>query len=520
MEHENKRNSFGGNLSRRHLLQGSASVASLGLIVPGGLAFAATPARGGTLRLSYPNPVDQTDPLLPLSTGGQQLAAAIFDKLTDIGPDGHQVIPRLAISWMSEKHGQEWVFNLRKGVKFHDGRPFTSADVVATAERTLDKARAGRAYGAYGPLKSVHAEGSHKVRFVLTQPFAQLPYTCGGRWGSIVPANRIDTIGSDPIGTGPFKMKDHQPGATTTVMRNDDYWMEGQPYLDEVIFVQLAESVAQQAALRSGSVDIVNQMGVETYLSLRGVPKVRAFSEPTPRHQVMFLSANKTPFTDIRVREAFRYLIDRKGLLAAALLGEGSIGNDVPLLASDPMVPNLEQNDQDLPRAKALLDSAGVKDLSLTLWTSSERPPSPKMALAMQQGASKIGVKIKVNDIPYTQYAAEVSRKEPIYTTQWSGYFTNFERLYRLYHSKGGANYSGVETVPGLDSLLEDIISEVDTAKRKEYLAKALPMIHKGSDRLIPYFQNVFGATTTRVMGYTPPLQGLTDLRALWIQKS
>lgn len=507
-------------LTRRRVLQGAA-VTTGGLMLLGRrAAFAQTPVSGGTLRLSYPNPVDQLDPLATLSTGGQQFAAAIFDKLTEIGPDGFEVIPGLAISWAPEKNGQEWVFELRQGVKFHDGRDFTSEDVVATVERTLDKARAGRGYGAYGPLKEIRSEGPFRVRFVLTQPFAQLPYSCGQRWSSILPADRVDSIGENPVGTGPFKLKDHQPGSTSTVVRNENYWMEGRPYVDEVIFVQVTESVGQQAALRSGTVDVLNQIGVETYLSLRNADGINAFSVPTPKYQVLFLQANKDPFTNMKAREAFRYIIDRKGLLSAALLGEGVIGNDVPLLPDDPMIPQLSQNDQDLEKARALLAEAGIQDLTLDLWTTSERPPAPKMALAVQEGAAKIGVKINIRDIPFTQYAADVARKEPIYTSQWSGYYSDFERLYKPYHSNGGSNYSGMETVPGLDALLEDIIAEVDDAKRKEYMANALEKIHIGSDRVIPYFQNLFGATSTRVGGYSPPLQGLSDLRHIWVQPS
>lgn len=502
-------------LNRRGLFKGGAALAATTML--GSRAFAQTPVMGGTLRLSYPNPIDSLDPFATLTVAGQQLAAGVFDKLIQIAPDGFTATPNLATSWAAEKDGEEWVFQLREGVKFHDGRAFTSADVVATVERALDKARAGRAYGSFGPLAEIRAEGDHAVRFVLLQRFAQLPFALGSRWSSILPADRVDTIATDLIGTGPFKLKDHRPGTSTTLERNPDYWREGAPYLDEVAVVSIAESIAQQAAIRGGLIDVLNQMGVETYMSLRNADGIVAKSQPTSNYQVLFTLANKEPFTDVRVREAFKYLIDRKGLLASALLGQGTIGNDVPLLPTDPMIPELEQNDQDLPRAKALLDAAGVKELTITCWTSSERPPSPKMALALQDGASKIGVKINVTDIPYTQYVSDVSRKEPLYTAQWAAQYSDYDRLYRNYHSNGGSNYSGVETVPGLDSLIEDIIAEVDDAKRKANMAKALGMIHKGSDRVIPYFQNQFSAVSEKVQNYTPPVSDVVDLRDIWI---
>lgn len=503
-------------VNRRGLIQGGAAMAGVALL-GGRMAFAQTPTRGGTLRLSYPTPVDSTDPMATLTVSGQQLAAAIFDKLTHIGPDGFEVMPALATSWTPEAHGQEWVVELRQGVRFHDGLPFTSADVVATVERSLDRATAGRAYGAYGPLAEIRAEGEHTVRFILTQPYAELPFSLGQRWSNMLPAHKIDTIATDLIGTGPFKIADHTPGASTSVVRNPDYWMEGAPYLDGVIITPLPESVSQQAALRSGDVDILNQIGAETYLSLRNASDVNSFSLPTPNHQVLFTLASKDPFTDAKVRQAFRYLIDREGLLAAALLGQGTIGNDVPLLATDPMIPELPQNNQDLPRARALLAEAGVTELDINCWTSSERPPSPKIALALQQGAAQVGITINIRDIPYTQYVSDVSRKEPLYTAQWAAQYDNYSRLYQNYHSNGGLNYSGVETVSGLDPLLEDIIAEVDAVRRKDLIGQALVKIHTGSDRIIPFFQNVFGAYSERVMGYTPPLGDIINLKALWI---
>ncbi len=507
--------------TRRKFL-GSTLGLGAGAIIGFGAATApaanAQARRGGTLRMAYPNPVDKIDPHATLSVAGQQLGNSVFDNLTDVDANG-QLIPRLATEWHAEKGGEEWVFKLREGVKFHHGKDFTSEDVVATVERTMDREVAGPSLGCFGPVQEIRAEGPHQVRFVLTQRFGQLPQSFTSRWGRIAPADLIGTMDQRPVGTGPFVFQDHNPGATTTVVRNDNYWMKDQPYLDGIQYLQLAESVAQQAALRDGSVDVVNQIGVEAYLSLRNVGGIVAYSEPTARYQILFVQANMAPFDNIKVRQAFRHLIDRKALLQSALLGQGVIGNDHPLLPTDPMVPaDLPQNDQDLAKAQALLREAGIESLSLTAWTTSERPPAPKMVLAVQEPAARLGIRIDIRDVPFTEYSANVARKQPLYTTQWTGYHTDYERLYRSFHSKGGSNYSGIETVPGLDPLIEDLIAEVDDAKRKELMAKILPMIHSGSDRIIPYFQNFFGATVDRLKGYTPPQSDLIDVREIWFE--
>src|SRR5690606_14488111 len=134
---------------------------------------------------------------------------------------------------------------------------------------------------------------------------------------------------------------------------------------------------------------------------------------------------------NVKRRQAFRFLIDRKALLQSALLGQGVIGNDVPLLPTDPMYPaDLPQNDQDLAKAQALLKEAGVENLALTAFTTSERPPAPKMVLAIQEPAARLGIQIEIRDVPFTEYSANVARKQSMYTTQWTGYYTDYERLY------------------------------------------------------------------------------------------
>src|SRR5262249_33965718 len=157
-----------------------------------------------------------------------------------------------------ENHAQEWVLDLREGVRFHHGTEFTAEDVVATIERAYDKSQALNATGAFGPVQSVRAEGPHRVRLVLTQPFGELPRPPANRWERTVAKDRIDKLKTDPSGTGPFQLTDFQPGASMTMKRFPGYWMKDRPYLDGAKLLVIHEAVAQQAALRSGDVDFVS----------------------------------------------------------------------------------------------------------------------------------------------------------------------------------------------------------------------------------------------------------------------
>lgn len=505
-------------ISRRAVLTGAAALGTAAAILPSGLALAqeGTPQQGGTLTVSFPGGIDTLDPHLTLSAPAQQIALAIYEGLTYLD-DQRMPQPLLATSWTPDKGGAEWVFTLREGVTFHDGSPFTSADVVATIKRSKDESLGLRSNGAFGPVAEARAEGTHTVRLVMSQPVAETPALVANRWAMITPAAHLETIATAPVGTGPFKFKDFQPGSSASVTRNENYWMPELPYVDEVRVVAIGQSIAQQAALRGGTVDILEFLSGDSYLALASDPNVTAHSITIGQYHTLMTQSNMEPFTNPKVRTAFKYILDRENLVASALLGQGSVGNDVTLFKGNPYLPDLPQYKQDLPKARALLDEAGIDTLSLELFTSSERPPSPKIAIAFKEAAAQIGIDITIRDVPYTEYVANVSRKKALYTSQWNDRPTLYEALYQIYHSSAAFNYSSTEQAPGLDAKLEALIAEVDFEKRKALAAEALELIHETGERIIPYFMNYMSATGNRVRGYVPPLNGTSDLRRVWL---
>lgn len=505
-------------VTRRGLLGGAVALGGAMAAAPiiRARAQTAAPRKGGTLRVNYPGAPDSIDPHLTLSLSGQTLSGQVFEGLTDVDRQDLPV-PRLATSWRAENGAQEWVFELRQGVKFHHGTEMTSRDVVATIERSEDRSLSLRSRGAFGPVREARAEGSHRVRIVLRQPCSEMPALLANRWAKIAPHDRLTSLPTQPIGTGPFVFKEFQPGVGATLERNPNYWMPDRPYLDGIRMTAIAEPIAQQSALRSNAVDILEMLATEAILPLRRAPNVRAHSVTVGQYYAIFTQANLEPFTNPKVREAFKYLLSRRPLLMTSLLGEGSIANDVTLPPGNPYLPAIPQRDQDLPRARRLLAEAGVSNLSLECFCSSQRQPSPKMALALKEEAAKIGVNITVRDIPYTEYVATVARKKPLYISQWNDRLTLYESLYQIFHSRQPFNYGGTEVEPGTDALLENLIAEVDFEKRKALAAQALERIHRSSERIIPFFMNYMCAQSGRVQNYNPPLHGAADYRDVWL---
>ena len=171
-----------------------------------------------------------------------------------------------------------------------------------------------------------------------------------------------------------------------------------------------------------------------------------------------------------------------------------------------------------MAKAKQLLAEAGHANLELDFYVTSDRQPSPKLGLGFADAASKIGVKINVKDLPYAEYLTSVTRKMPMYISNFSGSATLYDSVYKNYHSKGVYCYSGVEVVPGLDAKLDAMISEVDPAKRKALAGECVTAIHNNNDRLIPYFRNYVGVTSTKVQGFvTTPKYGIVETRGMWL---
>jgi peptide/nickel transport system substrate-binding protein len=506
--------------SRRKFL---GAAAATGATLGAGLApwqisrsIAAEPRKGGTLRFCRPDSPDTLDPQVSNSFCGYEYSKMVYDNLVWLDADD-QPQPQLATSWTPEQRGQEWVVTLREGVKFHNGADFTSADVIASVERSLDRARSGAGFGCFGPVKAIQAEGPLKVRFILNLPFGEFAANLAEDHCRILPAKGIDDLRTSPNGTGPFVFKDFQPGSSLTVERNPNYWDPSVVFLDGVRMVFIHEAVSMQAALRAGQVDLITQIPVETYLVMQKAQGLHAYSATTGDHQTCQLMGNMAPFDNMKVRQAFHYLLDREALVTAALFGQGTVGNDIPLPAGNFYLPQLPQYKQDLPKAKKLIEESGVGPITLDIYGSSERPPQVKMCLAFSEAAAKIGVTLNVRDVPYTEYAANVARKKPMFTSNWGGSATLFDAIYKKYYSKGFYNYSNIECAPGLDAKLDDMIAEVDTAKRKVIAADVLSLVHEYSDRLVPYFKNYIGITNDKVNGFVPPKFGVIETRKMWL---
>ncbi|MFE1271992.1 ABC transporter substrate-binding protein [Streptomyces sp. NPDC058758] len=354
------------------------------------------PRRGGRLRAAFAGggASETLDPHLANLFADAARAKALFDKLADYGPD-LSARPRLAAGWEPGAGLDRWKVTLREAV-FHDGRPVTAEDVLYSYRRITDPKKAFRAKASLEPvdLAASRALDERTVEFVLKRPTAEFPNVLAAFGAYIVPEGEQDFDG-DPVGSGPFRFVSFAPGKSAVLRRNEDYW-DGAPYLDELEFIVANEESARIHALLGGQVEYAHELNPTTARAHEGTGQVQIIRLRNSAMQGFVMKTDRPPFDDKRVREAFFLIADRQELVDGALSGAGEIGNDLFGKGYEYYAAGLPQRKQDLDRAKALLEQAGAENLEVTLDTSPVAAGFTEAAAIFRDQAAEAGVAVTI----------------------------------------------------------------------------------------------------------------------------
>jgi peptide/nickel transport system substrate-binding protein len=417
-----------------------------------------------------------------------------------------ELIPGLAESWKAIDD-TTWEFKLRQGVTFHDGTPFTADDVVFTFERAPDVEGSPSSFGTYTKGKTVKKVDDHTVHITTPAPYPLMPNDVStvmiiSKKHGMGAKTEDYNSGKASIGTGPFKFKEYVPGDRIVMDRNESYWGE-KPMWTVVTFKPIKSGPSRVAALLAGDVDLIEQTPTVDLERLKKEPGV-ALSDGIS-NRVIYLhldharddspfvkakdgSAIKNPLKDLRVRRAISKAINRDlivervmegvAIKAGQLLPEGFFG----------VSKNLEPEAYDPEGAKKLLAEAGFPDgFKLTIHGPNDRYINDaKIAEAVGQMLSRIGVATEVVTMPRSVYFKRASRGGPDGTPEFSfilvgwgsgtGEASSPLKSLLMTHNpdKGfGASNRGRYSNPEVDRLTEEALAMVDDAKREAGLAKA-----------------------------------------------
>jgi peptide/nickel transport system substrate-binding protein len=410
-----------GQMKRRDLLAKAGAIGA-GAVAAGSLAgnaragrkaAVATPKirRGGRLVYGI-----ESDPVSMAPFGMAPGAAHwgkehSYDSLAEFDK-GLNIKPALATSWKVDSK-TSMIFNLRKGVKFHNGKEFTAEDVVYSVKNMKNPPPPGSlTVAANVPATIIDAQAVSKyvVRIRLSAPDARIAgFFAWQRYGPMVPEGLYDQINvnRNAIGTGPYRMVGFNPLDRVELVRNENYWKPGQPYMDAITMKVMTDEQARVAALRAGAIDLAT-LSVDAARSLKGNSNLQVISNLNAafRELQMSLKPGKgEPWADVRVRRAVNFAINRQQIIQTVYSGEAAYSSFVPPgYGPYPLTPaelRTKYAKFDLPAAKKLMADAGMaKGFSVNMTVVSLQDyPSVAALLVQQMKAINIDVNIKGTEI-------------------------------------------------------------------------------------------------------------------------
>ena len=302
---------------------------------------AQTPKKGGTFRYGVHdgNTADQMDPGKYQSVGEIQLAHTHRSYLTEITSE-NGLGPDMADSWSATPDAKVWTFELNKDATFHDGRPFTSKDAVASLNHHRGEDNTSAAKALLASVTDVKADGDHTIVIELDQGFADLPWIMTDYHLAVLPAKDDGTLEwESEIGAGPYKIVDHDPGVGTTLERHDGWHREG-AYFDKIDMKVLNDPNARQTALVSGDVDAISSVDLKTMALLARHPEVELDNIPSGSAITLPMFCNTAPFDNVDVRLALKHAINREEIVEKIVFGTGIPGNDFHVSPNMPYFPS------------------------------------------------------------------------------------------------------------------------------------------------------------------------------------
>jgi len=287
----------------------------------------------------------------------------IYDQLIRVAPDGQSLEPGLAESWEISDDLTVYTLHLRD-TTFHDGTPVTAADAAFVLTRAAtDETSSWTEMVAV--MKSAEASDDKTLVITLNQPWAPFEADLALFACSIFPKAAFEAQGTAlfdaPIGSGPFMFSSWEKGSELVLVKNPSYWDEGKPYLDELHFAVLTDANARMLQFQGGELDIVTAVPYSQVASLQSNPDVVVLQDAVARHDYLMINNGREPWSDVNVRQALNYAVDKDSLLTNVLFGNGQASNTyLPLMAGHS--DNVPGYGFDLDKAKELIAASSVAD--------------------------------------------------------------------------------------------------------------------------------------------------------------
>lgn len=447
------------------------------------------PAEPATLTIASTADAKRLIPMLATDTATSGISGRMFNGLTKYDKD-IKIAPELAESWDVSEDGMVITFHLRRDVKWHDGAPFTSADVLFTYNTLRDPKVATPYSDSLGPLDKVEAPDEYTVKVTYSQPFAPALEA----WGlGIIPKHLLEgqdmnttEFNRHPVGTGPFKFGEWITGERITQVANDGYFL-GRPKIDKITTRVIPETSTQFLELKSGGIDYMGLTPVQYKRQTDSEEfneKFQKLRYPDFLYTYMGYNLKDARFKDVRVRKAFSYAINTGSLIDGVLMGLGSPCTGPFPPKSWAYNPAVKPYPFDPAKAKALLAEAGWKDtdgdgivdkdgkpFSFTILTNQGNNERKKTGEIIQQNLKDVGVDVKLNVLEWQAFLHDFVHKGKFEAVILGWSLTPDPDAYEIWHSsktkEGQFNFVGYKNAE-VDNLLVEGRQTFDHEKRKK----------------------------------------------------
>jgi len=451
------------------------------------IGMGATKKYGGVLRTAVTSDPPTLDPAQITDTTSDMVARQIFDGLVDYD-ENLKIVPVIAKNWSISKDGKVYTFNLRQGVKFHNGREVTAEDFVYSWKRVMDPATKSKRANFMEDIAKVEAPSKYVFRVTLKEPrgyFLQmLPYSCF--W--VVPKEEVEKLGPDfgskPVGSGPFKFVSWTHDDKVILEANKDYFA-GRPYVDRLEIRIIPDETVAIMEFEKGNLDWYENVPPSELDRLKSDPKWKDNIIEKPELGTYYIGMNcqKPPLNNKLVRKAISYAINREQIVKvimrdSVMIATGILPPGIPGYSKRPPIP------YDPEKAKRLLKQAGYPDgkgLPTLELAFNKSATHQRICEAIQSDLKKVGINVELVQMDWAQYLEKVDRGETqLFRLGWIADYPDADNfLWVLFNSKNwgpggnGAYYKN----PTVDELTDKAKIMVPGAARNSLYKRAEAII-------------------------------------------
>ncbi len=507
-------------VTRRSVLKGAAALGGLAALGPlasacGGSdesdgasdAATGTPKQGGSLRVGIVggSAKDTADPQLATSQVDICIGYVMYEGLMSFDTDG-KLVNEMAESIEPNGDGSVWKVTLKPDMLWHDGKPVTADDIVYSFDRIVDPKDPKSAASTLSGLKvgSTKKVDDKTIEFHLDTPNVIFSEVLAVRNAKCVP---VGFDARNPIGSGAFKMTDFKPGEQITFAPFADYY-GGVPYVDDLIIIEFGDETARVNALSSGAVEAIAQLPTSQARAIEATSGLKLLEAETGGWRPFTMRIDVKPYDDVRVRQAFRLIVDRQQMIDQAYNGFGAVANDM-YARYDPGTPDLPQREQDLEQAKSLLKQAGYDgDLTVELVTSAEALGADEVAAAQVFAEQAKGAGVTVN-LKKTDSGVFYGKD-----------YLSWPFAQDFWYTRNYLSQTGQSSLPGAPynethwendewlALVNEAFATVDEVKRNELIGQAQTIEYNEGGYIIWSWRNEVDAYSDKITGLVEDPQG------------